>query len=379
MEKAVGIVCEYNPMHAGHMKQLAMVRRRFGEKPIVLVMSGHFVQRASAAVCDHTARAAAALNAGADLVLLLPFPYSTFGAQGYARAALRLLSQTGAVDTLAFGAEEGDWDKLFSISEALTSEAFEACLRENLKADPRAAYAHVRAQTLDAFCPGAAELLKRPNNILAVEYLLAIREEKLPLTPAILPRPALPSATVVRDRLAAGMGVLSEDVPDETLRAQLERLAYLPSQKMDELLLSALRGGMQCPELDVLGERIAEAARHALNFEDFLERAKTRKITAARVRRGVLHAYFGVEEAKCDPVAYSVLLGAGDVGRKILSFIYKEGSLPIFTKPSAPLKEGGVVGEQAALHARADSVYAGLVGRAGDCFLKQNPVIVNNL
>ena len=71
--KIVGILCEYNPLHLGHAKQISTIRTASGEETaIVCLMSGNFVQRGSPAVFDKMLRARAALEAGADLVLELP-------------------------------------------------------------------------------------------------------------------------------------------------------------------------------------------------------------------------------------------------------------------------------------------------------------------
>ena len=46
----VGIVCEYNPFHNGHLYQIKKIREHFGEDTnIICVMSGNYVQRGSVA------------------------------------------------------------------------------------------------------------------------------------------------------------------------------------------------------------------------------------------------------------------------------------------------------------------------------------------
>lgn len=378
MEKALGIVCEYNPLHSGHALQLSLVREKFGDKPIVLLMSGNFVQRAEGAVCDMYRRARAAVEMGADLVLLLPFPYSTLGAQGYASSALSLFDALGVVDTLVFGAEEENTERLTACANVLVSEEFEARLQQKLSKDKRASFAHLRAETLGEFVFGAEELLKQPNNILSVEYLSAILKNGYGLTPVILPRKSEPSATALRRRLGEGECLTKDDVPAPSLLEALNANA-LPQKKLEDVLLAALRAGLSCPALSSLGARVAESARKARDFSDFVSLCKTRKITSARVRRGVLHGYFGVQEEDLPQVPYSVLLAANEKGRAVLSFIYNKSTVPVFTKPSAPLKGEGDVAAIAALQAASDSVYAGLMGENGDFFLKQSPEIVNKL
>ena len=106
---AVGIVCEYNPFHLGHEKQLRMARERLGgSTPVVCLMSGNFVQRGAPALFDKTVRARAAVECGASLVLELPVTCALSSAEGFARGAVEIFDRLGTVDTLCFGSETGD-------------------------------------------------------------------------------------------------------------------------------------------------------------------------------------------------------------------------------------------------------------------------------
>ena len=79
-----GIICEYNPFHNGHKKQLNAVRASDPEGTVVCLMSGNFVQRGAPAILDKTHRAKAAILCGADLVLELPVTYALRSAEGFA-------------------------------------------------------------------------------------------------------------------------------------------------------------------------------------------------------------------------------------------------------------------------------------------------------
>ena len=44
--KIVGILCEYNPLHLGHARQISLIRNNSVEETaVVCLMSGNFVQR----------------------------------------------------------------------------------------------------------------------------------------------------------------------------------------------------------------------------------------------------------------------------------------------------------------------------------------------
>ena len=115
-----GIICEYNPLHLGHKKQLDLLKAQ--EKDVVCLMSGNFVQRGAPAIVDKMARAEAAVRCGADLVLELPVTAALSSAEGFAAEGVRILS--GFCDSLCFGAETADEKLLMELASALLSPEF---------------------------------------------------------------------------------------------------------------------------------------------------------------------------------------------------------------------------------------------------------------
>lgn len=103
----VGIIAEFNPFHSGHEFLLNQARLIAKDDPIIVMMSGDYVQRGEMAILDKWSRAQAALGQGADLVFELPFSYAVQPADIFGGGALRLLSQLGVRD-LVFGVEEAN-------------------------------------------------------------------------------------------------------------------------------------------------------------------------------------------------------------------------------------------------------------------------------
>ena len=202
--KTVGIICEYNPLHRGHVKQFEMIRQLFGEDTaVVCLMSGNFVQRGAPAIIDKTLRAKAAILSGADLVLELPVTYALSSAEGFAAGGVRLLG--GFCNYLCFGAESADENALMQVAQALLCDAFPPLLRRHLdsgKSFPAARQAALEAMGIDG------TLLTSPTNILAVEYCKAILSQGCAMKPFPihrggsyhdeLPDEDNPSATAVR-------------------------------------------------------------------------------------------------------------------------------------------------------------------------------------
>ncbi|MFQ7538541.1 MAG: nucleotidyltransferase family protein [Clostridium sp.] len=114
--RSCGIVTEYNPFHNGHRYHIEQARRVSGCDALLAVMSGNFVQRGECAIVDKWTRAKAAIQAGCDLVIELPYPYVVQRSDIFARQAVALLQLAG-IDTLVFGSETTDMQQLHRLAD----------------------------------------------------------------------------------------------------------------------------------------------------------------------------------------------------------------------------------------------------------------------
>ena len=108
--KICGIIAEYNPFHNGHLYHINQVRKL--ADAVIIIMSGHVVQRGELAVYDKWTRAKAALSCGADLVIELPTVFSCSSAEKFSNAAIYILQQLNCIDMINFGSESGNIDDL---------------------------------------------------------------------------------------------------------------------------------------------------------------------------------------------------------------------------------------------------------------------------
>lgn len=330
-----GIICEYNPLHTGHGKQIARVRQDFGEESgIVCLMSGNFVQRGAPAIFDKSIRAEAAVRCGADLVLELPVTASLSSAEGFAAEGVRILSYF--CHRLSFGAETPEKDALMSIAKALLSEAFSPVLRKYLEEGLSFPAARQKALTELGL---SGEMLTSPNNILAVEYCKAILSQKSSLIPCPIHRPGNyhaevadindPSATSLRNILYSN-GDISSYVPPVALPlfqgATLHSLSFgekavlYKLRTMTEEEFSTLPGGSEG-----LWRKLMHAAREFATVEEIASAVKSKRYTRTRIDRMILCAYLGiVEEVLLSPAPYVRVLAFNDRGREILKTARKK-------------------------------------------------------
>ena len=357
MLKITGIICEYNPLHLGHKKQIDTIRAADPDGVIVCVMSGNYVQRGKPAIVDKSLRAKAAVMAGADLVLELPITAALSSAEGFAAEGVRILSHF--CTHLCFGAETADADALMRIANALLSSEFPEKLRIHL--DAGLSFPAARAKTLEDMGIAA---VTRPNDILAVEYCKAILAQNSSLIPVPIQRGGdyheeaadeeNPSATAVR-KLMVESGMWLDFVPEEVRDcfsgAKLHTLAAC-----ERAILSKLRT-MTDPEFETIpfgGEglhrKLMHNARRFANLEDVITATKSKRYTRTRLDRMVMCAFLGItEEMMASPAPYVRVLAFNDTGRKILR--QKKEDFPVVN-----------AGE------RVDHPYRELEKRAGDLY-----------
>ena len=338
--KNIGVICEYNPFHNGHEKQLAVLRER---GTVVCLMSGNYVQRGEPAILDKLTRARAAVLCGADVVLELPLTYAIRSAEGFADGAVDIFTKLGCVDTLAFGCEEVDHNKIMSTARALLTPEFPGFLKIELALGR--SFPAARQRALERLGADAA-LLTAPNNILAVEYCKAILRRDETLSPLMLHRegsyhlsddPENPSASFLRGRddwtgfVPAAAQEAFRDAPRYQLaageRAWLARLRSMPDEEF-----AALPYGSEG-----LWRKVAAACRSERTLEDILTAAKSKRYTRTRLMRLLLCAYLGIaEERLVDEAPYVRVLAVSERGQGVLRQMKKLGVVPIVNPGALP-------------------------------------------
>ena len=353
--KTIGIIAEYNPFHRGHEAQLRLLRGRFGpDCALVIALGGCFTQRGEAALFTKYARAEAAVRCGADLVLELPLPWAASSAEGFARGGVGVLNALGCAEVLAFGSECADLGRLEKIAGLTASEDYNSLLREALGAG--VGFAEARQKALEALAGEALPELRARNDILAVEYLRALRAQGSRMEPLPLPRfGEYPPASALREKADFWL-----DLPEAAaavFRREAEMGRKADPVRLDAAILAKLRS-MTDGELaalpgaaEGLENRLKKAALAAGSLEELVRLATAKRYPSARIRRMALAALLGIPaglERGLPP--YLRVLGLNAKGAKLLHDA--SPALPVVTKPA----DGR--GEIFELEARACGIYA---------------------
>ncbi len=374
--KVSGIICEYNPFHNGHLYHIEQTRKN-GATHIVCVMSGNFVQRGDTAIMDKLERARLAVKCGADLVVELPVAFSLAPAESFATGAVWLLKSLGVVDELSFGSETGD---VLALQKALsaTEEASKYMVDEIVSIMDRGyTYPRALASVVDSIDENAGKILASPNNLLAVEYLKALKKFGCPMTPFTIKRSGADhdspeasggfmSASSVRERILEGKGGYCAYVPDvwaQSLREAANSGRIGDLRRLERVILYKVRTASMDEISQVsdmasgLDSRIY-SARMAGSLEELLFTIKTKRFTMARIRRIILSLLIGItREDMAGFPPYGRILALNERGREVLAYAKGKATIPFGTSLAKLAEKNKKAGRYAFLEGRASDIY----------------------
>lgn len=337
--QATGIIAEYNPFHNGHLYHIQETKR-LTQQPVIVVMSGSFMQRGEPAVLSKWQRASCAVQGGADLVLELPCVFTLRSAEFFAKGAVQLLAATGCVNTLACGTEHPQSDFEAAASLACSAEA-QTRLHELLQSG--LSYAQAWEKIL-----GTNTAFRSPNDILALEYTKALLQTAADIQPLYLQRTdegynstsignSIASASAIRRAMADGNESWQQAVPDYT-HAALAAGGY-DAQLLWQLLkyrlrlLSPQQLAERCEASEGLENLLSKAADCA-SLQSALAACSSKRYTASRIRRLLLQILLDLPKAvwqKQSP-AYMRVLSFNNIGRQLLHRMKTSAQLPIINK-----------------------------------------------
>lgn len=382
--KLAAIIAEYNPFHNGHKYQIDKARELLGDDvAIVAIMSGNYTQRGELAITDKTFRAAAAVMSGVNLVIELPFPYSCSSAEIFATAGVHIAHSIGA-DYLVFGSECGSIDSLNEATDIIMSEDFKEKV-DFIKANKSYAslgYPKIAEMAYKELAHGDTLVdISSPNNILAIEYMKAIKVLHSTITPITIMRNGagyseskiinnekLQSATAIRGLITDNDNSAYEYMPNvaKVVLNKAKDEGFMPSsiEKIAPAIISSFRLNTASDVKifdadDGLYNRLCTLSMKTNSISSLATMAETKKHTRARIRRAIINSFFGVTSSLVkETPAYTQVLAMDDVGRSALKRIKKTADFPCITKPSDYTDLSDAVISQKELSNKADAIYA---------------------
>lgn len=336
-----GIICEFNPFHNGHKYLIEQAKKQTNSK-IVCMMSGDFVQRGDPAFQEKYIRAKNAILCGADAVLELPTIYACSNAENFAYGAVKTLNSLG-VKYLAFGIENTNLEILKKIADLKlqNSETFQNCFKNEIENGINYNTALKRAISKEINYDNITDILNKPNNILAIEYLTSIKKLGSKIIPIAIDRVdngynsniesgTYLSASGIREKLLGG-GNITPFIPKETNLDNFfnkTNSICLDSLAIFELRKKTAKELENCYDYcEGIEYRIKKFAEQASSLDELTHLVSTPRYRVARVKKLLLYPLLGITKQAVEVAkkskAVSKVLAIKKEAKDILSFAKK--------------------------------------------------------
>ncbi len=337
--KIIGIIAEYNPFHNGHKYQIDKIREKEKDALIIICTSSSFTQRGDISILNKWDKTKSALNNGANIVLELPYIYSTQSSDTFAKYALKILNEL-KIEELCFGSEDNNIEKLYKVADTqINNKKFDQKVKEHL--DNGINYPTALNNALKELIQ--IEITK-PNNLLGVSYIKEIIKNNYQIKPITIQRTNdyhdkennsnIVSASNIRERLI-NKGDISNKVPQDVYE-------ILKNKKTDNKYFEYLKYKIISEKdlnkyLDVdegLSTRIKDQINKSNNLEELIQNIKTKRYTYNKISRMLNHILCSLtkEENNIEELEYIRILGFDQKGKEYLSKIKKDIKTPILNK-----------------------------------------------
>lgn len=337
--RVIGIICEYNPFHLGHLHQIKKIKETIPDSLIICIFNGTFMQRGEVSIINKWDKTRICLEYGIDMVVELPFVFATQSSDIFAHGALKILNNLH-VDTLVFGSESNNVEILKTLAMTqINNEAFDNKVREYL--DKGVNYPTALSKTLEVI---TKYRIKEPNDILAVSYIKEIIKNNYSIEPVAIKRTndyhgEIISGDIINASLIRKMLTNGNDVSKYVPRATLKYLNDIPSKdKYYSLLKYQIINNID--NLDSfqtvdegLNNLIKKNIYNANNLNELISSIKTKRYTYNRLNRMFTHILtnFKKEDNRGLEINYVRLLGFNKKGRSYLNKIKKDMEISVVT------------------------------------------------
>lgn len=350
MAKVLGIIAEYNPFHNGHLYQIEEAKRQTGAKYVVAVITGNFTQRGNTSIVNKWAKTKMALENGVDMVIELPTLYSVSSAENFAQGAIKILDSLQIVDTLCFGTETEDFAALNNIANVLYNEPREYSALLSHELSKGVSYPKARDNALMIYLNDIkrySNILSGSNNILAIEYLKALKKLKSNMKPFAIKREKVyynderivdefASSTAIRKLIAnEQFSDIRKVIPKSSYRVlkdEIENgLEVIDLVEFEKEIIYTLRRMSiqeiaQIPDVsEGLEYLLKNAANSCNNLLELANIVKSKRYTQTRIQRILVYILLGITKKdmemskKVNP--YVRVLGFNEKGKMMISEI----------------------------------------------------------
>lgn len=337
--KKIGIICEYNPFHNGHLYHISKIKEMFDDSLIILVMSGNFTQRGEASIIPKYSKCDIALLSGIDLVIELPFIFATQSADVFAKTSIEILDKLN-VDYVVFGSETNDINKLTMLAKTqINNKKYDKLVKEYL--DKGVNYPSALSKALYQLTD---KKIDKPNDILGVSYIREILKLNSNITPICIKRSNDYNSIELNDNITSASSIRYALLNGDNVKNYVPEYVYdylknpIFTKNYFNLLKYKIMTENTLEEYQTVDEgiqnRIKKCIIKSKDLDDLILKVKTKRYTYNKLSRMFIHILCNLkkeEVKKYNKISYIRVLGFNIKGRNYLNEIKKSIDIPIIT------------------------------------------------
>lgn len=337
--KKIGIICEYNPFHNGHLYHISKIKEMFDDSLIILVMSGNFTQRGEASIIPKYSKCDIALLSGIDLVIELPFIFATQSADVFAKTSIEILDKLN-VDYVVFGSETNDINKLTMLAKTqINNKKYDKLVKEYL--DKGVNYPTALSKALYQL---TNKKIDKPNDILGVSYIREILKLNSNITPICIKRSNDYNSIELNDNITSASSIRYALLNGDNVKNYVPEYVYdylknpIFTKNYFNLLKYKIMTENTLEEYQTVDEgiqnRIKKCIINSKDLDDLILKVKTKRYTYNKLSRMFIHILCNLkkeEVKKYNKISYIRVLGFNIKGRNYLNEIKKSIDIPIIT------------------------------------------------
>ena len=333
----VGIVCEYNPFHYGHLYHLNKIKEMYPNSNIILVMSGWITERGDLSLIDKFKKTDIALYYGVNLVVELPLKYMG-SADYFAKGSIEILNKLGC-DTIVFGSESNNVDELIDLANIqLNNESYNKLVKEYI--DSGINYPTAMSKALKQI---SGKSIDTPNDILGLSYVKEIIRNNYNIKPITIKRNTNYNSKIIEGKITSATSIR------ELIKNKKKFKKYVPNYSykylnqtifIDDYFDYLKYRIISSNDLTIyqgvdenLSNRIKKFINRSNSLDELLSNIKTKRYTYNRLKRTLTYILLSITKDDFNNLKldYIRILGFDKRGKEHLNKIKKDIDVKLLT------------------------------------------------
>ena len=380
MKKVIGIIAEYNPFHNGHIYQIKKIKEKYPNSIIIVCTSSSFTQRGELSILNKWEKTKVSLLNGVDIVIELPYVYSTQSSDTFAKYGVSLLEKLH-INYLCFGSESNNTTKLLDAAKTqINNTEFD----NKVKLYMKEGYNYPTSLN-NALKELINYDIKEPNDLLAISYIKEIISNNYNIEVFNIKRTnsyhdldldnKIVSASNIRNKLLENKNI-KDKVPKETY--DILKNKSLENKYFEFLKYKIISENNLEKYVDVdegLNVRIKKSINNSKSLSELIMNIKTKRYTYNRISRMLNHilcSFTKEENDKIKKLEYIRILGFTENGREYLNEIKDSIELPILNKYDTKKYKA------LEIEKRVTDIYSNIYDNIIDQEIKNKPIYIKN-